>query len=288
MRGRGLAVLLLLATTARAHERAPATMQGALSNSLAQVGVRRSPQMRAFASHFSTVGNQAISKSPAAATAIGLAGIDATLETLGPIYLTNPHTLGAGAVNVNVLGGTSELDNLDGDSLDPTPEPGRLLLEDRQGAPVAVAVEYHLALRQSAVGLAATYGLTDHLNVSLLLPLIATNLAINAHAGDMAGSVRLRRVGIGDLTARVKYRLPDVWGVGPAVSLDAQFPTGDPEDLEGTGDYWLSPVLAARKILFDGWADVTANVGIDFDLTDSIQTQALYGVGTSVALWPPG
>src|SRR4030095_10645628 len=184
-------LVLLIAATVQAHELGPATMQDALANSLAQVGVRRSPQMRAFAAHFSTLANQAISKSPTAATAIGLAGIDATLETLGPIYLTNPHTLGAGAVNVNVLGGTSELDNLDGDSLDPTPAPGRPLLEDRQGAPVAVAVAYHLALRQSAVGLAATYGLTDHLNLSLLLPLISTNLAIRARAGDLAGAVRL-------------------------------------------------------------------------------------------------
>src|SRR4030095_13941417 len=97
---------------ARARERAPATMRVALSNSLAQVGVRRSPQMRAFASHFSTLANQAISKSPTAVTALGLAGIDSTLETSGPTYLTNPHTLGAGTVNLNVLGGTSELDGL--------------------------------------------------------------------------------------------------------------------------------------------------------------------------------
>src|SRR4030095_8493750 len=128
MRGRRLVVLLLLATTARAHERGPATMQDALANSLAQVGVRRSPQMRAFASHVSTLANQAISKSPTAVTALGLAGIDATLEPLGPTYLTNPQTLGAGAVNVNVLGGTSALDNLDGAGLDPTPEPGRVAL----------------------------------------------------------------------------------------------------------------------------------------------------------------
>jgi hypothetical protein len=281
------ALLLLLAATAQAHERAPATMQDALANSLAQVGVRRSPQLRAFARHFSTLANQALSKSPTSVTAIGLAGIDATLEPLGPTYLTNPHTLAAGTVNVNVLGGTTELDGLDGESLDPAPEPGRLVLEDREGEPVAVAVEYHLALRQSAVGLAATYGLTDHVTVSLLLPLVRTNLAIRAHADDMAGSVRVRSVGVGDLTARVKYHLPDVWGVHSAVSLDAQFPTGKPEDLHGTGDYWLAPTLAAGKILIDGRADVTVNVGIDFDLSDVIQTQALYGIGTSVVLWPP-
>src|SRR4029450_10994953 len=198
MRWRAMAVCLLLAPSARAHERAPATMSDALANSLAQVGGRRSPQMRAFASHVSTLANQAISKSPTAVTALGLAGIDATLETLGPTYLTNPHTLGAGTVNVNVLGGTSELDNLDGAGLDPTPQPGRLLLEDRSDAPVAVAVEYHLALRQSAVGLAALYGLTDHLTVSLLLPLVSTNLAITPQAGHLAGSGRVGPGGVGD------------------------------------------------------------------------------------------
>src|SRR4029453_12876042 len=100
MRWRAMAVCLLLAPSARAHERAPATMSDALANSLAPAGA-----------------------------ALGLAGIDATLEPLGPTYLTNPQTLGAGAVNVNVLGGTSALDNLDGAGLDPTPEPGRVLVE---------------------------------------------------------------------------------------------------------------------------------------------------------------
>jgi hypothetical protein len=288
MHGRWMAAaLLLLATSAHGHEGPPATMQGALGDSLALVGIRRSPQMRAFAAHVTTLANLALSTSPTAATAIGRAGIDATLETLGPVYLTNPHTMGAGQWNVNVLGGTTELDNLDGASLDPTPEPGLLVLEDRGDTPVAVALEYHLSLRQSAVGLAATYGLTDHVNVSLLLPFVASSLTIRAHAGDLAGAVRVRRFGVGDLTARVKVQLPDLWGVYSAVSLDAQFPTGKPEDLAGTGDYWLTPMLAARKVLGDGRADVTANVGIDVDVSATRQTQALYGIGTSVVLWSP-
>jgi hypothetical protein len=262
-------------------------MHSALTESLALVGIRRSPQMAAFAAHFTTLVTQALSTSPTAATAIGRAGIDATLEALGPVYLTNPQTVAAGAVNVNVLGGTSTLDNLDGGGLDPTPEPGLLVLEDRGGEPVAVALDYHLSLRQSAIGLAATYGLTDHLNVSLLLPLVASALTIRAHAGDLAGAVRVRRFGVGDLTTRVKYRLPDAWGVQSAVNLDAQFPTGDPENLAGTGDYWLAPTFAARTVLGDGRADVTLNVGIDVDLSETRQTQAVYGIGTSVLLWPP-
>src|SRR4029450_3960679 len=134
-------LVLLIAATVQAHELGPATMQDALANSLAQVGVRRSPQMRAPPAPFTTPGNQAFSKSPSAVTALGLAGIDSTLETSGPPYLPNPHTLGAGTVNLNVLGGTSELGGPGGASLDPTPEPGRLLLENRNAEPVAVAVE---------------------------------------------------------------------------------------------------------------------------------------------------
>src|SRR4029450_2706148 len=157
MRRSGMLVLLIAATV-QAHELGPATMQDALANSLAQVGGRRSPQMRAFAAHFTTLANQAISKSPTAVTALGLAGIDSTLETSGPTYLTNPHTLGAGTGNLNAPAGKAELDGLDGASLDPTPEPGRLLLENRNAEPVAVAVGHHLAPGQSAVRLAGRDG----------------------------------------------------------------------------------------------------------------------------------
>ena len=264
-------------------------MQDALSNSLAQIGVRRSPQLQAFAQHVTTLANLATSKSPTAATAIGLASIDATLGALGPVYLTNPSTLGSGTINVNVIGGSTHLDALDGESLAPAPEPGLLLLDDRQGEPLAVAVAYRLGLRQSATGIAVTYGVTDTWNASLLLPFVNSNLSVRAKAGGLSGQLTMHHFGVGDLTARLKHRLPDLWDIHSAVSLDAQFPTGDPADLSGTGDYWLSPTLAASTLLFDGWMDITANAGMDFDLQHSTQTQALYGLGASVALLPwPG
>jgi hypothetical protein len=261
-------------------------MTAALADSLAQVGIRPSAQAQAFAQHFTTLANQAISKSPTSSTAMSLTGIDATMGALGPIHLTNPDTQPARSLNVTLLGGTVNLDSLDGHSLDPTPEPGLLLVEDRTNEPAAIAVEYRLSLRQSAVALALTYGLTDNLNVSLLMPVITTNLGIRVSGGGEAGSTHLHRLGPGDLTTRLKYKLPAVWGVESAVNLDAQFPVGDPEDLQGTGDYWIAPAFSARKILLGGRGDVTANVAMDFDLNDAAQTQALYGIGTSWLLLP--
>ena len=279
-------LLLLLPLTALAHERNPSSMTAALANSLAQVGIRPSAQARAFAAHFTTLANQAISKSPTSSTAMSLSGIDSTMGALGPIHLTNPDTQPARALNVTLLGGTVNLDSLDGHHLDPTPEPGRLLTEDRANEPVALAIEYRLSLRQSAIALALTYGLTDNLNVSLLMPVITTNLGISVRGGGEAGSTHRHAIGPGDLTTRVKYRLPAVWGIHSAVNLDAQFPVGDPEDLQGTGDYWLAPAFSARKILLGGKGDITANVAMDFDVNDAAQTQALYGIGTSWLLLP--
>jgi hypothetical protein len=261
-------------------------MTAALADSLAQVGIRPSAQARAFADHFSVLANQAISKSPTSPTSISIAGIDATMGALGPIHLTTPSTQPARSLNLTLLGGTVNLDSLDGHSLSPTPEPGLLLVDDKAGEPAAIAVSYHLSLRQSALGLALTYGLTDNLNLSILLPVITTNLAISVSGGGMAGQVHRHRLGPGDLTTRLKYRLPDVWGTESAVNLDAQFPVGDPEDLQGTGDYWLTPAFSARKVFLDGKGDITANVAMDFDINDSAQTQAVYGLGTSWVLLP--
>jgi hypothetical protein len=278
----------LLATLALADPR-PATIQGLIGRSLDPVGIRSDAALRTFAARYAQTATQTLLNG---STSLGqLAGIDATMTTMGPIVLAHPQTLGQGRVHVSLLGQTALLDpDLRG--------PGPLLIA-RGPDEFAAAIGYSLRLRVADAALVVSYGLTDDLDVSLVVLAVHAALAIDVTRQivrqNLAGtfvpirSPRIRsretlsHTGFGDLTLRVKYHLPDLGPLQLAASTDVQFPTGNAANLLGTGDYWITPTLSAHTVLGDR-ADATLNVGLDFDVTRSIRSQALYGLGTSVLL----
>lgn len=241
--------------------------------------------MTAFAAHFTTLMNQAISKSFFPATSnSGMVGIDSSMEPLGPIFLAHPLTLGARQLNVNLMTSGSSLNQLDGHSLDPAPDPGLLVLDGPNGQ-IARDVDFHLDVQQWAVGLSASYGVTDHLDLSLVLPLIDADVTVRAALGHMENQTHARKFGQGDLSFRVKYGWPKFSSIDWASTFVVQYPTGKPNNFHGTGDYWLSSGLIFNRKWKDR-ADVTLNLVVDFDASNPRESQALYGIGTSIAIWP--
>jgi hypothetical protein len=92
--------------------------------------------------------------------------------------------------------------------------------------------------------------------------------------------------GIGDVTLRGKYKLPVPRPWKAALTLEGQFPTGDPLELHGTGAYWITPGVDVALPLGQGRAELDAHADLHFNISQSIQSQALYGVSGSVVLWP--
>jgi hypothetical protein len=241
--------------------------------------------MTAFAAHFTTLMNQAISKSFFPATSgSGMAGIDSSMEPLGPIFLSHPSTLGSGQINLNLMTSRSSLNQLDGHSLDPAPDPGLLVLDGPDGQ-VAGDLDFHFDVQQWAVGLSATYGVTDHLDLSLVLPLIDSDVTVRAALGHMENQTHQHKFGQGDLSFRVKYGWPKFSGINWASTFVVQYPTGEPNNFHGTGDYWLSSGLIFNRKWKDR-ADVTVNLVLDFDASNPRMSQGLWGVGGSIAIVP--
>jgi len=89
----------------------------------------------------------------------------------------------------------------------------------------------------------------------------------------------------GDLTVRGKYWLTDT-PLDLAVTFAAQFPTGVPELLTGTGDYWIDPGLAASWPFWGGRAEVTGSLGFLIDLSKPNFSRASYGIGVSAVVIP--
>jgi hypothetical protein len=278
----------LVATLALADPR-PATLQGLIGRSLDPVGIRSDAALRTFAARYAETATHTLLNGSTSLAQLG--GIDATMETAGPIFLAHPQTLGQGHLNVSLLGQTALLD----------PElagPGPLLIARGQ-TEFAAAIGYQLRLRLADAALVVSYGLTDQLDLSLVFLVVHTALTIDVarqivkqRSGGTFQPISspvvrsheaLKTTGFGDLTLRLKYRLPDCGPVQLAAATDVQFPTGDDAQLLGTGDYWLTPTLDAHLPLGTR-ADVTVNLGVDVDVDRPFRSQALYSLGVSYML----
>jgi len=303
------ALLAMVALSAEA-----ATLRGTLGDAQERVGLRPAAQFSRFAEHFGTLVTAPSLTSPSSAALAGTAAIDATMEGLGPLFLDHAATLGAGVTNANVVGQRSvAAGSLFGQPFNELGAlaPPVLVRRTRTGAAgsplgLGLRLAYHLDLHVAAAAVAVSHGVTDALDVSLVLPVVSTALdaAIRARvvrATDPAGgafhAVRgapavggtlptVSSTGIGDLVVRGKYRLSVPPPVRLAATLEAQFPTGDPLELHGTGGYWVTPGLDAALPVGGTRAELDAEAAIHVNLSHPQQSQALYGLSASAVVWP--
>jgi hypothetical protein len=246
---------------------------------------------------------ESVTNGPVSVASMGGA-TDSSAESLGPIFLDHTETIGGGRITMNLLTEPNmAFGTVNGQSLDALEGAGPVIFEQPDQPTVAARVGLDLDLRQAAVGLSATYGLTDRLDASVLLPLVYTSVQARAfrhvtdvlspsgkflpvrHGAVVTASGSASGVRQGDLAVRLKYMLPSLGPVHLATVLMAQFPTGVPEYLTGTGDYWLEPLLAAALPVGTRGV-VAATAGMLIDLSDASRSKLTYGVGAGYALIP--
>src|SRR5262249_26874485 len=285
-------LLLLWAVPAGA-----ATPRGLLRHLLARVCLQPQGPLEMAGEAVADATAEAVTNGPTSLAAMGGA-MDAPKSVVGTIFLDRPATLGRGALSTTLLGQSYTLGHVDGQALHP---PSQALILN-QPPIVAARGAFDARIRQAALGLAATYGVRDGLDVSGLLPLVFTRVRVTAtrQVTDVLGAdgkftpVRqplVRRSGEasgvsqGDLTVRGKW-----WFLEDPVALGAvlafQFPTGVPTLLTGTGHYWADPSLVAAWPLWEHRAELTAEVGMLVDLSRPAWSKVTYGVGMSAMLIP--
>ena len=232
-----------------------------------------------------------------------LEAFERSAETLGPIFLERPQTLGQGKFNVNLSWQYVQYDEYDGQSLGNLQGKGPIVLRNVDAAGnllgfQADRLQYRLGLQNNVVAFSFTYGILDNLDVNLLLPLIATSLDVGVtrqqvqtagpdgtfapNSGPpIAGRTDGNAFGAGDLLLRLKYQLPRFDWLRSAAGLQMRFPSGRASDFHGTGDFWVTPAFYASSLLWDR-VEPFVNAAVDFDANDFAQSQARYGVGVDV------
>jgi hypothetical protein len=225
-----------------------------------------------------------------------------TSETLGPIFMERPDTLGRGKLNVNVSIQYVQLDEFDGT---PTSElenadPIITRFVDNTGAAgfSASRLRYGFKLINHVTAVSVTYGVLDDLDVNLLIPVIETDFDATAYRQQVAaagadgvfspqpgglrtGPTHGNKLGVGDILLRGKYKLPRWEWFRSAVGLQLRLPSGDEDNFQGTGSFEASPFLYLSTVVW-GRVEPHASVGFDLRADDVARSEVRYDLGTDI------
>jgi hypothetical protein len=213
--------------------------------------------------------------------------------TLGQIYLERADPIGARRVNLSFVYQYVSLDSLEGhdaDSLHSNPIPLEGLAAAVAVPTLSIGADVHEFL------FAASYGITDALEASLAVPIMYSDLSVEAPvqgaaitpSGELVlveerVSDHMHPVGVGDVLLRAKYRFAELTDVHASAGLLLRFPSGDEEALQGIGFFQVTPGLIVSTRMFQParWARLQGhfNAGIDFDTEDVNDSDARWGFG---------
>ena len=211
-------------------------------------------------------------------------------DTLGPIFMERPDTIGQGKFNFNVSFQYVQFDDYDGDSLGSLQNDNPLItnLVDGSGNVVGtelINLQYRVGFQNYITALSATYGILDNLDVNIAVPLIQTTLDVGVVANAARAHTSEDAFGVGDILLRGKYRLPLAGDFRAAAGLQFRLPSGNEDDFQGTGDFEASPGFFVSTILWDR-VEPHLNLALDLVPADFEKGQARYGLGVDVDIIP--
>jgi len=305
-----LRVWIVLALAVGASSPAVASLRGRLAGVVSRPPILISPGS-AFDALASAIADSAARNLPVISASAGftyrynpaLEVFERTSDTLGPLFLERPDTLGQGKFNVNVSYQYVDLNEFDGKATKHLQSRDDIVIRSSSGGVVTFfgdRLKYDLGLRNHIEALSLTYGVLDDLDVNVLIPLIETDFRVTASVLERSsgptpndqtplspavdlGSARssATKVGIGDILLRAKYQLPAQGDLRSAVGLQLRLPSGYENNFQGTGSFEAGPFFYLSTLL---WSRVEphANAGIDLREDDVSRSQARYGVGVDV------
>lgn len=192
---------------------------------------------------------------------------------LGPVYTERGLTLGRGKFDLGVGYSYTDFKELEGRDL-------------AEAASVRNAAGSFLVdrlnLASHVIAFTGTYGVTDDLDVNLLIPLFVTKLSFRARGPAGASGDDSTHAGIGDIFMRAKYRLAEVAATNIAGVLTLRLPSGEEGDFQGRGRTTVTPSVVASRLL--GPVELHGGLGIEADTDPVDASRARYEIGAVVKL----
>jgi hypothetical protein len=167
-----------------------------------------------------------------------------TTTTFGPSFTERALTSGEGQVSVGATFSSTSFNKISDFSLKSLP----LASVASSNAQLARTATANLGLTARTVAISSTMGVTDNVDIGVVVPLVTVKIDGSSSLFNPAGvDTRLAQTtsifsGIGDVSALAKYRfyrfkkdqqMPDAGGV--ALLVNMRLPTGSRENLRGLG-----------------------------------------------------
>jgi hypothetical protein len=168
-------------------------------------------------------------------------------SSFGPFFLQRSLTIGKGQTAIDVSYQIAHFTRLDGRAL----RDGTLVAtaSTLRGESVPFDVEQlSLGLDAQTFTASATHGLTDRLDLTAAVPLVSLKLKgertdVYRGVASVQATADATSSGLGDILVGAKYNLTRRGGSGVAVGADVRLPTGDEQNLLGTGKASVAPRL---------------------------------------------
>jgi hypothetical protein len=237
-----------------------------------------------------------------------------TTETLGPLFAERAPTLGGGKLNLHFSYTFFTYDTFAGESLSHFPVTARHdtnvigFPDTREQFELdTVRIELVIKLRVQIFAFAATYGITDRLDVGVFLPITSVDMDVKSHARVMVSpsntlfpnvhtfeggpespddAAHGHAFGLGDVVLRAKYSLLKGDVIDVSGAFLTSLATGNHEDFLGSGATTLRPFLVLSRTLFEVLTP-HLNIGYEFNLDRGHQSAVQYALGVDVgtATW---
>ncbi len=249
----------------------------------------------------------------------GMGTLTRSAQSFGPVLSERAETIGRHKFTVGISYQHFSFDKLEGEDLDSVPAVlGHIDIPDRvfDFENDVVTTDTNIDLSVDEVIAFFTFGLTDRLDVSLAVPIVRTDLSLSSTAtvqrigtandplihrfpGDLDSMTETQSEtasGIGDIVMRVKGTVKRWEHAGFALAADVRFPTGDEEDLLGTGAFGFKP-FAVMSFPF-GRFSPHVNIGYQFNgdsilagdpvagVKSDLPDQFLYIAGVDIGVHP--
>jgi hypothetical protein len=166
-------------------------------------------------------------------------------ESFGPFYTERSLTAGLKRASLGVGYQSTLYNTIDGRDLrDGTLVSTAAIL---RGETVPFDIEtISLRIRTDTMTLTGNYGVADRVDVGVAVPFVRLSLQgerVDAYRGQVfpQATASASASGLGDIVARVKYNVLRNGASGLAVGAETRLPTGDEENLLGTGEVSFTP-----------------------------------------------
>jgi hypothetical protein len=237
-----------------------------------------------------------------------------TTETLGPLFAERASTLGRGKFSLHASFTAFRYDEFNGQDLNDLMvvarhQPDTIPPDDVRTSFELDTIRIHvdLDIRVQMLAMAAAYGLTDRLDIGILIPIVRVDMDVRARAeivpspdnpfpavhtfvggpespNDAASG---DAIGIGDIVLRAKYHVLKSDVVDLAAAMLVKLATGDEDDFLGTGDTTIRPLVILSRT-FSGFVlprlnfTPHLNFGFEWNIDRSSQNALEYVIGFDV------